>query len=334
MPTKDSFLRKLPCTTDYEEMAWKYGAKAVAGIDECARGNWAGPTVAAACILPRDLPESLAGKLRDSKLLSPKKRAALAGEIKLHAVAWCVAEIPADIIDEINIREAAIMAMEESVHGLAIVPDFLLVDAVTVDLPVEQLAIEHGDALSVSIAAASILAKTYHTELMVSIDTQYPGYGFARHQGYGTKEHVQAIERLGLTPLHRRSFAPVRKYLLATGAPQDSSAETTVVHCKREEFDIYIGRPSKWGNPFSIGKDGDRGEVLTKYGAWIVTQKRLVNSLYELRGKVLGCWCAPSKACHGHILAHLANGHDIESALELTLGALVHVVEPAQASLF
>jgi hypothetical protein len=110
-------------------------------------------------------------------------------------------------------------------------------------------------------------------------------------------------------------------------------AQTRVVHCKREAFDIYIGRPSKWGNPFSIGKDGDRREVLSKYTAWIVTQKHLMESLHELRGQVLGCWCAPNP-CHGHILAHLAAGLDIESALRLTLESAVPVPDPAQASLF
>ena len=214
--SKDSFLRTLSCTTQYEEMAYQYGCKHPCGIDECARGNWAGSTVAGACILPRELPESLAGKLRDSKLLSPKKRAALAVEIKARAIAWNVAEVSVEVIDEINIRRAAILAMEESVHGLAVIPDFLLIDAVEIDLPVEQMAIEHGDALSVSIAAASILAKTYHTELMDRLDAEYPGYGFAHHRGYGTKEHIEAIQRLGLTPLHRRSFAPIKQYLASS----------------------------------------------------------------------------------------------------------------------
>jgi ribonuclease HII len=213
MPSKDSFLRKLECTTQYEEMAYKYGATRPAGIDECARGNWAGVTCAGCCILPRELPESLAGKLRDSKLLSARKRAALAEEIKKCAIAWHVAVVSVEVIDEINIRNAAIMAMEESVHGLSVLPDFLLIDAVKIDLPVEQLAIEHGDALSVSIAAASILAKTHHTELMAAYDAQYPGYGFAKHKGYGTKEHMEAIERLGVTPIHRRSFAPIKEFI-------------------------------------------------------------------------------------------------------------------------
>jgi len=191
---------------------YNYGCLRPCGIDEVARGPWAGPTCAAAVILPRVLPDTLTGKLRDSKLLSPKKRSTLSTEIKRCAVAWNIAEVAVDVIDEINIRNAAIMAMEEAVHGLSVVPDFLLIDAVEIDLPVEQLAITHGDALSVSIAAASILAKTYHTELMERLDKQYPGYGFAHHKGYGTKEHMEAIRRLGLTPLHRRSFAPIKVF--------------------------------------------------------------------------------------------------------------------------
>lgn len=112
-----------------------------------------------------------------------------------------------------------------------------------------------------------------------------------------------------------------------------------VVHCKREQFDIYIGRPnkglpgSKWHNPFRIGPDGDRREVLIKYARWIVPQKHLMDSLHELRGKVLGCWCAPN-ACHGYILAYLADGLDIEEALRLTLERIPAEVEPAQATLF
>lgn len=211
--SKDSFLRSLQCTQEIEDRIYALGYKRVTGTDEVAKGNWAGSTVAAACILPRELPESLQGKLRDSKLIAPKKRAKLADEIKACAIAWSVAEIAPVHIDEMGIGNAAKLAMEESIHGLSVVPDFLLIDGVNLDiLPDHQLSIEHGDALSVSIAAASILAKTHHTELMKAYDAEYPGYGFARHKGYGTKEHVEAIQRLGLTPLHRRSFAPIKEF--------------------------------------------------------------------------------------------------------------------------
>jgi ribonuclease HII len=161
-------------------------------------------------ILPRVLPESLQGKLRDSKLISAGERARLAEEIKACAVAWRVTEISSEVIDRINIAKAVEMAMYEAIHGLSVTPDFLLIDAVTIDIPIRQMAIEHGDALSVSIAAASILAKTHHSELMVAFDAEYPGYGLAKHKGYGTREHMAALELLGPTPLHRRSYAPIK----------------------------------------------------------------------------------------------------------------------------
>lgn len=212
--SKDSFLRSLQCTAKFEEIArLQHGATHVAGIDECARGNWFGPTVAAAVILPIDIPESLNGKLRDSKLLSAAKRSALAEEIKAHAVAWNVATISSEVIDDIGIHNAAKLAMEEGVHGLDVLPDFLLIDSVAIDIPLAQLSITHGDALSVSIAAASIIAKTHHTTLMDGYEEQFPGYGFSSHKGYGTKQHRESIAKFGLTPLHRRSFAPIKAYL-------------------------------------------------------------------------------------------------------------------------
>lgn len=244
MPSKDSVLRTIRCTTEYEEMAYKYGAKYVCGIDECARGNWAGSTIAAACILPRELPDTLNGKLRDSKLLSPRKRAALAEEIKKCAVSWHVAEVSVEVIDSTNISSAAVLAMEEAVHGLSVVPDFLLIDAVTIDLPVEQLAIEHGDAKSVSIAAASILAKTYHTGLMERYEIEFPGYGFAKHKGYGTREHIAAIERLGLAPIHRRSFAPIREFAAAAISPFQDRNEPIILASAHEATEANPGELS------------------------------------------------------------------------------------------
>jgi ribonuclease HII len=208
---KSTFLRTLTCSSEYEETAYiEYGAQHVAGIDECARGNLFGPTCAAAVILPKMLPESLQGKLRDSKLISAGKRARLADEIKACAVAWSVTEISSAVIDEINIARAVEMAMYEAIHGLSVTPDFLLIDAVTIDIPIRQMAIEHGDALSISIAAASILAKTHHSGLMLAFDAEYPGYGLAKHKGYGTREHMAALQLLGPTPLHRRSYAPIK----------------------------------------------------------------------------------------------------------------------------
>lgn len=215
--SKDSFLRRLECTTRFEVTARnECGAIRVGGIDECARGNWAAETCAACVILPDSLPPELDGKLRDSKLISPKKRAALAKVIKQYAIAWNVATVSVQVIDEVGIHKAAVIAMEFAVHGMAVVPDYLLIDAVKIDIDIPQLSINHGDALSVSIAAASILAKTHHTALMEEYDRQFPQYGFIRHKGYGTKEHVEAIRKYGLTPIHRRSFEPIKNFALLT----------------------------------------------------------------------------------------------------------------------
>ena len=131
-------------------------------------------------------------------------------EIKKCAVSWMVTEISSQVIDSINIARAVEMAMYEAIHGLSVTPDFLLIDAITIDIPIPQMAIEHGDALSVSIAAASILAKTHHSSLMLAFDAEYPGYGLAKHKGYGTREHMAALQLLGPTPLHRRSYAPIK----------------------------------------------------------------------------------------------------------------------------
>jgi ribonuclease HII len=214
MASKDSFLRSLQCTSHYETLATTdHGATRVAGVDECARGNLFGPTVAAAVILPTELPETLQGKLRDSKLLAPNKRSRLAEDIKASAIAWNIVEVGPEVIDRITIRNAVEIAMLDAVHGLDPIPDFLLIDGMNVEIPLPQIAIEHGDALSISIAAASILAKTYHTERMLTLDAEYPGYGLAKHKGYGTAEHMEALARLGPTRLHRKSFAPVRALL-------------------------------------------------------------------------------------------------------------------------
>jgi ribonuclease HII len=158
-------------------------------------------------ILPRDC--EIVG-LRDSKLVSPKKRIKLAAEIKLCAVAWSVAHVSAEEIDRTNIYKAAQLAMEEAFHGLDVVPDHLLIDAKSIDIEIAQTSILHGDALSCSIAAASILAKVTRDALMVELDAQYPEYGFAAHKGYGTAQHLAALQKYGPIPgVHRFSFAPI-----------------------------------------------------------------------------------------------------------------------------
>lgn len=176
----------------------------ICGIDEAGRGPLAGPVVAGAVILPKDC-EIL--YLNDSKKLSPSKREALYDEIMEKAVAVGVGMASPARIDEINILQATYEAMREAVSALGIQPDILLNDAVTIPgLNMTQVPIIKGDAKSVSIAAASIIAKVTRDRLMVQYDEVLPGYGFAKHKGYGSKEHIDAIRKKGATPIHRQSF--------------------------------------------------------------------------------------------------------------------------------
>lgn len=176
----------------------------ICGIDEAGRGPLAGPVAAAAVILPPDRDISF---LNDSKKLSPKKRDELFDVICAEAVAYSVTLIDAQRIDEINILQATYEAMRQAVSGLQTRPDVLVNDAVTIpgiDLP--QAAVVKGDAKCISVAAASILAKVTRDRLMEEYDALYPGYGFAKHKGYGTAAHIEAIRTLGPCPIHRRSF--------------------------------------------------------------------------------------------------------------------------------
>lgn len=176
----------------------------ICGIDEAGRGPLAGPVCAGACILPADC-EIL--YLNDSKKLSEKRREELFVEIKEKAVSWAVGIIDNNVIDEINILQATYRAMRSAVSQLNVEPDLLLNDAVTIpEIGIRQVGIVKGDAKSVSIAAASILAKVTRDHLMMEYDSIYPEYGFAKHKGYGTAQHMAAIREFGLTPIHRRSF--------------------------------------------------------------------------------------------------------------------------------
>lgn len=191
----------------YEKEAFASGCKFVAGIDEAGRGPLAGPVVVAACILD---PQNPILGLDDSKKLSEKKREALFVEIKEKALAYVVIRKEAEVIDEINILEATKQAMRECANSLSIKPDMLLIDAVKldgVDMPINPII--KGDAKSNSIAAASILAKVTRDHIMVEYDDVYPGYSFAKHKGYGTKDHYASIRELGMSPIHRRSFLKV-----------------------------------------------------------------------------------------------------------------------------
>ena len=209
------------CCARYERAARHQGWQRVAGLDEAGRGALFGPVFAAAVILnPR---RRIVG-LDDSKKLTPERREILAERIREHAVAWCVAQVDARSIDAWNILQASRRAMAEAVAQLSVPPDFLLIDALRLDLLIEQKPLIKGDARSVSIAAASILAKVERDRLMRSCDQQYPQYGLASNKGYGTAKHLQALRAYGPSPLHRFSFAPVRRACCwAAGATQQPS---------------------------------------------------------------------------------------------------------------
>ncbi len=179
----------------------------VGGVDEAGRGCLFGPVVAAAVILD---PEDRIRGLRDSKLLPEETRERLACQIRQRALCWAFAAVDAAQIDAINILQASRLAMRNAVLQLRPEPDFLLVDAVRLDHPCEQLALIHGDALSVSIAAASIIAKVERDRMMRELDKSYPQYALASNKGYGTRAHKAALLEFGPTPLHRMTFAPVR----------------------------------------------------------------------------------------------------------------------------
>ncbi|MDY7039677.1 MAG: ribonuclease HII [Chloroflexota bacterium] len=189
------------------------GYRHIAGLDEAGRGAWAGPVVAAAVILPLDNPHlsRLLEGVRDSKQLSPRQREELYGRICTVAATVGVGLIPADDIDAVGIVPATLRAMATAVAWLSPPPDFLLVDALQLDeVPLPQKGIVKGDAHCLSIAAASIVAKVTRDRLLIALETTYPGYGFARHKGYGTRQHRAALNHLGPCSIHRRSYAPVR----------------------------------------------------------------------------------------------------------------------------
>ncbi len=200
----------------FESALWVQGVNLVAGLDEAGRGAWAGPVAAAAVILPNDIDiqKELAG-VRDSKQLSPECRAELAQVIKQHTAAWSVGFSSNDEIDCYGIVPATRLAMQRALHGLKQLPRHLLIDALFLpDIDLPQSAFIKGDQRSLSIAAASILAKHNRDEWMIDLDRDFPGYGFAEHKGYGTRLHQNALRNLGATPLHRRSFRPLKEMLL------------------------------------------------------------------------------------------------------------------------
>jgi len=199
-------LKRLRCTLKYEKLAWASGATLVAGVDEVGRGSLFGPVVAAAVIL--DSSYRIRG-LRDSKLLPADRREILAERIREHAIAWAIASVDAARIDQINIYHASRVAMQQAVAQLTPSADHLLIYAMKVDCQLPQTSIIHGDALSASIAAASILAKVHRDHMIEEWDPVFPVYGLGSNKGYSTPKHLAALREYGPSPLHRQSFAPV-----------------------------------------------------------------------------------------------------------------------------
>lgn len=217
----------------FEEEGYSRGFKYIAGLDEVGRGPLAGPVVAAAVVLPRGVTHP---DIRDSKLLTPKKREALALWIKNRAVGWGLGIASSEEIDRINILKASLLAMAHALRQLQPAPDFLLIDGAhkiphsllvnplgcnpndvcttngyTGDGVPRQRTIKSGDRICLSIAAASIVAKVARDQMMMEYDKLYPGYGFSQHKGYGSRLHLAALSRYGPSPIHRRSFRPVRE---------------------------------------------------------------------------------------------------------------------------
>jgi ribonuclease HII len=199
-------LRTLRCGNKYERVARAQGAVSIAGVDEVGRGALFGPVVAAAVILPA---ECRIRGLRDSKQLIRPDRERLAAVVQKKAIAIAIEEVCVEVIDRVNIYQATRIAMTAAVTGLFPAADHLLIDAMRLDHPCTQTSIIYGDSLSISIAAASVVAKVYRDRRICELDREYPGYGLASHKGYGTPEHLAALRLLGPTALHRRSFMPV-----------------------------------------------------------------------------------------------------------------------------
>ena len=194
----------------YERLAYQEGASFIAGVDEVGRGPLAGPVVAAAVILPKNI-EDLG--FDDSKKLSSSKREEIYRLIQEKAIAIGIGIVDADIIDQVNIYQASRLAMQQAVSELKIQPDYLLIDAMKIDVNTPQIGIIKGDAKSISIASASIVAKQVRDQMMREFDELYPGYDFSNNAGYGTPKHLEGLKSKGICPIHRKTFAPIKDFL-------------------------------------------------------------------------------------------------------------------------
>ncbi|WP_347131523.1 ribonuclease HII [Streptococcus thermophilus] len=201
---------RLETLLNYEKSLYARGIELIAGVDEVGRGPLAGPVVAAAVILPKLC--KIKG-LNDSKKIPKSKHEAIYNQVMKEAVAVGIGIKDNYVIDDVNIYEATKLAMIEAIEKLNPQPEHLLIDAMNLDLPIEQTSIIKGDANSLSIAAASIVAKVTRDKMMADYEQEFPGYAFAKNAGYGTKEHLSGIDKFGITPIHRRSFEPIKSII-------------------------------------------------------------------------------------------------------------------------
>ena len=212
--------RRLTRLTQFERELWESGVELVGGVDEVGMAPLAGPVITAAVILPRGT--RLKG-VNDSKQLTAEEREALAPQIISCALAWAIGEATVEEIDRLNIYQAGLLALKRAVMALVPLPQHLLVDARRIDVPMPQQPIIQGDAKSLTIGAASIVAKVHRDRLMAQMDEKYPGYGLAEHKGYPTPVHLEALARLGPCEIHRRSFGPVQRALGLDAASKQGS---------------------------------------------------------------------------------------------------------------
>jgi ribonuclease HII len=243
-----------PPNFDEENKLRLQGYTSIAGIDEAGRGALAGPVVAAAVILP--YPGSLCwlALVRDSKQLAAKKRQRLFDLIQKEALAVGIGIVPPSVIDSVNILRATEVAMWQAVERLPQQPDFILIDRLTLpECSIPQRGITRGDRLCLSIACASIMAKVTRDHIMEGLDKVYPGYGFAKHKGYGTSEHGSSLRQLGCLPIHRLSFAPVRSVLASSSPPVrlDSSIPSSL---RAERSNLVTPTVNSSRNPAGRGR--------------------------------------------------------------------------------
>jgi len=222
---KRKVLPRFP-NSDHENELKSQGYELIAGIDEVGRGALAGPVVASAVILPHPANFPWLGLVRDSKELTSRKRESLFELINKEAVAVGIGIVPSQVIDSVNILKATKLAMIQAVEKLPKQPHFLIIDRVTLSqCPIPQRGITRGDKLCLSIACASIIAKVTRDRMMEEFDQIYPGYGFARHKGYGTGEHISCLQKLGPSPIHRLYFAPVRNIIISQSSGSLASGQ-------------------------------------------------------------------------------------------------------------